>query len=101
MTDSDDEHILAAAIYCDADFLVTKDEILIADPKAKGTDIKLIRPDDLLVNHLCINHPNGVRQSVRDHIASLTTTKPTRGDYVQSLERVSLLKFASWIENIA
>jgi len=71
LSDKDDEHILAAAIQVNDDFLV--DEAVVYSPEM-------------------------TRQAVEDHINSLSTTKPSKADYLASLNRCQLGRFSGWFE---
>lgn len=97
LSDKDDEHILAAAIQVDADFLLTNDVVLLSEKLPAAITVKLMRPDDFLVGDAVVYAPEITRQAVEDHIKSLSATKPSKADYLESLNRCLLGRFAGWL----
>lgn len=91
LKDKDDEHILAAAVQANADFLLTNDVVLLSENLSAKIYVKLIKPDDFLADEAALYSPEAIKQSVDDHINSLANSKPSMSDYLESL------KNASWV----
>ncbi len=98
LKDKDDEHILAAAVQVNADFLLTNDVILFSENLSEKISVKLIKPDDFLVDEAALYSPEAIKQSVNDHINNLSKTKPSRDNYLESLKRSQLGRFAAWLD---
>ena len=98
LKDKDDEHILAAAVQANTDFLLTNDVVLLSENLSAKIYVKLIKPDDFLVDEAALYSPEAIKQSVEDHINNLAKTKPSRSDYLESLKRSQLGRFAAWLE---
>lgn len=96
LKDPDDEHVVAAAIECTADYLVTNDETLLSENLTKF-DLAAIRPDDVMMD-LTKTARLSVIQSVHDHISNLPISRPSLASYMQSLRKAGLEKFADWTE---
>ena len=97
LKDPKDEHVLASASVCCADYVLTNDEILINDPQAVGS-WSLMTADQFLVTVAVAHSPLSVVQSVHDHITQLPQSRPTIDRYVASLRKSQLVEFADWIE---
>lgn len=98
LKDKDDEHILAAAVQVNADFLLTNDVVLLSENLPAKINVKLIKPDDFLVDEAALYSPEAVKQSVNDHINSLANTKPSKSDYLESIKKCQLGRFAAWLD---
>lgn len=98
LKDKDDEHILAAAVQANADFLLTNDVILLSEKLSEKFNIKLVKPDDFLMDEAALYSPQAIKQSVNDHISSLANTKPSMSDYLESFKKCQLVRFAAWLE---
>ena len=98
LKDKDDEHILAAAVQANADFLLTNDVILLSEKLSEKFNIKLEKPDDFLIDEAALYSPEAIKQSVSDHLNSLAKTKPGMSVYLESLKKCQLGRFAEWLE---
>lgn len=97
LKDPDDEHILSAAIKCESEFLLTNDATFVGEPLPSEVKTTLASPDIFLSN-LIVSNPVMVRQSVQDHIRSLSS-KPTFEVYRESLRKSGVPSVASFIED--
>jgi predicted nucleic acid-binding protein len=95
LKDRDDEHILAAAVVAGADFLLTNDIVLLGEALPTSLAVKIMKPDDFLVDVASLKNPESVKQSVHDHIQSLKS-KPSRIIYSDNLTKSGLGKFAQY-----
>ncbi len=82
LKDPNDEHVVAAATACDADYLVTSDADLLAEDLSKF-DLIQIKPDDFMITVLTKATPLLAVQSVRDHMANLIKTKPSISSHLR------------------
>jgi predicted nucleic acid-binding protein len=98
LKDINDEHVVAAARTCNADYLVTLDEALLAEDLTKLYLVQ-IKPDDLIMGVLLKTTPKTVVQSVQDHITNLSKSKPTLPVYLEGLRKAGLIGFAEWLES--
>ena len=96
LKDKDDEHILAAAVQSNCEYLLTNDLILLSEALQAALTITLMSPDDFLSEVAVKYASESVRQSVEDHINSLNS-KPSKADYLSSLNKSQLTKFAAWL----
>ena len=96
LKDAKDEHIVAAAVECGADYVVTNDGALLDEDLTK-LDLITIKPDDMMMV-LAEATSLAVVQGVRDHVASLQKSRPSIATYLQGLRNAGIEKFADWLE---
>jgi len=96
LKDKNDEHVVAAAASCNADYLISDDGVLLGEDLSK-TSLIALKPDDLMIK-LVSESPQSVVRSVHDHIENLPKTRPSIATYLQSLRNSGLTKFAGWSE---
>lgn len=96
LKDSKDEHVLAYASACGADYIVTNDNILVNDSNAIGSWL-LMTADHFLVKVLVPVSPLGLIQAACDHIAHSPISRPTTDRYILSLRKAQLVEFADWL----
>ena len=97
LKDKDDEHILAAAVVAGADFLLTNDIVLLGEVLPASLDVKIVKPDDFLVDVASLKNPESVKQSIHDHVQSLKSN-PTSEIYTASLVKAGLARVSKKIK---
>lgn len=94
LRDKDDEHILAAAVQAQASYLLTYDEVLLKETLPLSYEIKLLSPDDFLIEEALLRGPKAVFDATESHRKSLIKSNPSREQYIESLDRAGLVKFS-------
>jgi predicted nucleic acid-binding protein len=99
LRDPKDNHVVQAAQTVRVHFLLTFNQELISDCAHRFT-FQTMNPDSFLVKELTQRTPWLVKQSVIDHFNSLTTSKPSRNEYLNSLHRAGLREFSKIAKNL-
>ncbi len=84
LPDADDRHVLAAAIECKADAIVTWNQGDFPKKTVAGHGLMVCTPDELLVT-LLDTHPAAVLAAMRDHRASLKNPAKSPPEYLETL----------------
>ncbi len=97
MPDPDDRHVLAAAMKCGAELIVTFN--LKDFPKAalETYDVEAIHPDDFIVDVLDLNLASCI-QAVREMRMSLKNPPKTQDELLAILLKQQLPQTVSWLE---
>lgn len=91
-SDPDDRHVIAAALHVNARGVVTRDRKHFTPTSLAPFDLKVIDPDDLLVE--CYDRfPEDCVRTVERARLSLTKTKPSLDEYLGTLESQQLGDF--------
>lgn len=91
LPDTDDRHVLAAAIHGGAPTIVTANVIDFPATVLVAHDIIAVTPDDFLCGLLAEN-PDAVLEALRADRASLKNPPMTIETYLAALERVGLIE---------
>lgn len=94
LPDSTDRHVLAAAIWCNANVIVTYN---LSDfpPAALDTyEIEAIHPDAFVLGQL-VQAPDVVLEAIRSHRARLKNPRKTVEQYLETLEKQRLFETVS------
>ena len=94
LPDTNDRHVLAAAIRGRADVIVTYNLTDFPDKELQKYGITSQHPDEFLV-HLFNLAPSIVCAAVRTHRARLKYPAKTTAEYFETLERQSLTQFVA------
>ncbi len=100
LPDDDDRHVLAAAIHCHADAIVTFNLKHFPDSALAPLGIGAIHPDDFVANELELDPP-AVCESVRIVRARLKNPPRSVDEYLATLERQGLVETAANLRNFA
>ena len=84
LPDSDDRHVVAAAIHCGASLIVTFNLKDFPDSALKPYNLAAQHPDDFIVDLLDL-HPAGVLEAAASHRRSLKSPPKTAGEYLDTL----------------
>ena len=92
LPDADDRHVLAAAIACGAEVILT---VNLKDfpPEHLPSGIVALTPDPFLVQVFDLN-PAALRHTMAEHRASLTQPPKTAEEYVEALRHGGLVELA-------
>jgi len=85
LPDEDDRHVLAAAIHCRADLIVTKNLKDFPDPILAPYHMKAIDPDDFVADELDL-YGSAVCEAVKTVRARLRNPPRTVDEYLTTLE---------------
>lgn len=84
LPDADDRHVLAAAIECEAEAIVTWNMGDFPKSVLKAHDVEVWTPDDL-ITQLWIEDQDSVLRIMREHRASLKSPPKSAEDYLATL----------------
>ena len=91
LPDADDRHVLAAAIECKADAIVTWNQGDFHSKSVAAHGIEICTPDELL-SALLVTDLAGVLAAMRDHRASLKNPARSPSQYLETLAVQGLQK---------
>jgi predicted nucleic acid-binding protein len=100
LPDPDDRHVLAAAIKCGADLIVTFNLDDFPDHALTVYGISACRPDSFLVDQLNLDAER-VCMAIRQHRASLKNPPKTVKEYLATLEEQGLGGFSQAVRHYA
>lgn len=100
LPDPDDRHVLAAAIRCGADVIVTANLKHFPADKLKPYGIEAQHPDEFLTHQLDLA-PNIVCAAAKTHRASLKKPPMTADEFLSALERQGLPQTVSELRRFA
>jgi predicted nucleic acid-binding protein len=90
--DPDDRHVIAAALHVRASGIVTRDTAHFTPESMAPFGLKVVDPDELLV--ACHDwFPQDCIRTVEEARLSLTVTKPSLDQYLETLESQDLPEF--------
>ncbi len=84
LPDSDDRHVLAAAIHCEADAIITFNQKDFPEDKIQTFDIDIYTPDQFLQLLYQLN-PETVLQAFQNQLASLKNPPKTQMELIETL----------------
>jgi predicted nucleic acid-binding protein len=96
LPDPDDRHVLAAAIKCGADLIITFNLDDFPEDTLASHGLRACHPDPFLIDQL---HLDAVRvcTAMRQHRASLKNPPKTVEEYLATLEEQGLSRFAQGV----
>ncbi len=94
LPDENDKHVFAAAIECNADFIVTFNLKDFPDSELLRYDLKAIHPDSFVCN-LFETHELFVRQALSNQVMTLVNPPKTQEEVLIILAKCGLKKFAT------
>lgn len=97
LPDPNDRHVLAAAIHCKADWIVTFNLSDFPEKDLAPYGIKAIHPDDFVL-HLSEANSLKVIAAAKEHRTSLRRPPKTVDEYLDSLRRQGLSKTVLFLE---
>ena len=100
LPDPDDRHVLAVAIKCGADLIITFNLDDFPEPALAGYGIGACHPDLFLVDQLNLDVER-VYMAMRQHRASLRNPPKTVREYLATLERQGLSGFSQAVRHYA
>jgi predicted nucleic acid-binding protein len=100
LPDGDDKHVLAAAIKCSAQVIVTFNLKDFPSEELSKYDIEAVSPDDFLQNQLDLN-PSLVCRVVKQHRKALKSPPKSIADYLDTLESCGLVISADVLRGFA
>lgn len=100
LPDPDDRHVLAAAIHCGADVIVTFNLKDFPDDVLQPYGIRAQHPDAFLTDQLQVES-SVFCAAVNRHRASLKNPRKTVAEYLQTLEAQGLAQTASGLRQFA
>lgn len=96
LVDVDDEHVVAGAKQCGANFIVTDDiGMLQFDFTSHG--LVAMSADDFIYDEVIQKTPSIFVQAVSDHIKNLPQSRPKKVTYFESLLKSRMLKTNKWL----
>ena len=98
--DPDDRHVLAAAIQCGADLIITFNLDDFPEPALAGYGIGACHPDLFLVDQLNLDAER-VCMAMRQHRASLRNPPKTVEEYLVTLVEQGLSRFWQAVQHYA
>lgn len=98
LPDPDDRHVLAAAIYAKAHYIVTFNLSDFPEKKLKMHNVRAIHPDNFLLQ-IFDSAPNNLMQTIRETRINLKNPPKTVAEYLQILEKQSLNKTVALLKN--
>jgi hypothetical protein len=96
LPDENDRHILAAAITCHAEFIVTFNQKDFPPDSLIPFEIQTVHPDDFILDLFDIDEFACLRMVARD-IAHYKAPPLTIDDYLASLEKAGVPKTAAYL----
>ena len=100
LPDPDDRHVLAVAIKCGADLIITFNLDDFPEPALAGYGIGACHPDLFLVDQLNLDVER-VYMAMRQHRASLRNPPKTVEEYLVTLEEQRLSRFSQAVRHYA
>lgn len=100
LPDPDDRHVLAVAIQCGADLILTFNLDDFPEPALAGYGIGACHPDLFLVDQLNLDAER-VCMAMRQHRTSLRNPPKTVEEYLVTLEEQGLSRFAQAVQHYA
>ena len=100
LPDPDDRHVLAVAIKCGADLIITFNLDDFPEPALAGYGIGACHPDLFLVDQLNLDVER-VYMAMRQHRASLRNPPKTVEEYLVTLEEQGLSRFSQAVRHYA
>lgn len=98
LPDPDDRHVLAAAIRCGAQAIITFNVKDFPKDTLNLYDIEAIDPDDFVVQQLDL-HPPIVLSATKNHRASLKKPPKSVEDYLSTLASQGLVKTEKYLRD--
>jgi hypothetical protein len=96
LPDPDDRHVLAAAIVCGAQMIVTFNLKDFPASALEPFNIEAQHPDDFIVNQIYLQ-PGAVIGTINQQAAALRDPPYTANDVIDSLERAGLIQSATML----
>jgi predicted nucleic acid-binding protein len=96
LPDSDDRHVLAAAIRCGAQAIITFNLKDFPTETLATYGMEAIDPDDFVVQQFDL-HQNRVLQAAKNHRASLQSPPKSVDEYLDTLASQGLVKTVSYL----
>jgi predicted nucleic acid-binding protein len=100
LPDPDDRHVLAAAIKCGADLIITFNLNDFPDHALAGYGLGACHPDSFLVDQLNLDAER-VCTAMRQHRSSLKNPPKTVEEYLVTLEEQGLSRFSEAVRHYA
>jgi hypothetical protein len=100
LPDPDDRHVLAAAIKCGADLIITFNLNDFPDHALASYGLGACHPDSFLVDQLNLDAER-VCTAMRQHRASLKNPPKTVEEYLVTLEEQGLSRFSQAVRHYA
>lgn len=100
LPDVDDRHVLAAAIHCRAQIILTRNLKDFPDFSLARYNIQAQTPDGF-IHSLLVTRPNDVIAAVRQHRASLKNPPKSAAEYLTALEQQGLQKSVAIVRSYA
>lgn len=100
LPDPDDRHVLAVAIQCGADLILTFNLDDFPEPALAGYGIGACRPDLFLVDQLNLDAER-VCMAMRQHRTSLRNPPKTVEEYLVTLKEQGLSRFSQAVQHYA
>lgn len=100
LPDPDDRHVLAAAIQCEADLIITFNLDDFPEQALASYGIGACHPDQFLVDQLNLDAER-VCLAMRQHRASLRNPPKTVEEYLATMEEQGLCRFSQAVRNYA
>jgi predicted nucleic acid-binding protein len=100
LPDPDDRHVLAAAIQCGADLILTFNLDDFPEHALASYGISACHPDQFLVDQLNLDAER-VCMAIRQHRASLRNPPKTVEEYLVTLEEQGLSRFLQAVQHYA
>jgi hypothetical protein len=97
LPDPDDRHVVAAAIYTEAQVIVTLNLRDFPPSSLEPLGVRAIHPDDFAIS-LTESDAEGVLRAVSAQFENFKQPPLTRADNLERLERQGLVGFAAWLE---
>lgn len=98
LPDSEDRHVLAAAISCHASIIVTFNLKDFPEQVLAPYGIESQHPDDFIL-HLIDLNPSEICQVAKRHRSSLKNPPKTPKEYLESLKKQGLLQSVAALQN--
>jgi hypothetical protein len=98
LPDTDDRHVLAAAIRCEAQVIVTTNLRDFPSAILEPFAIRALHPDAFAL-HLTEHDPEGVLRAIAGQRGNFRHPPLTRGEYLERLHRQGLRAFTAWLES--
>ena len=96
LPDPNDRHVLAVAIYAEAEFIVTSDLGHFSNTVLSSHKIEAVSPDDFVLRLIQLA-PLPVLEAARKHRSDLTRPSKTVEEYLATLEKQGLSKTVAFL----